>query len=392
MKRIVTLLALIGMLCPALAQTEHIIAPNTADPLSGTPNNYHFVYTNPNVAQKDKLFLFFPGTGGVPYGYRQILKLAANLGYHAIGLMYPNDIAINDLCASVSDTTCHSRARLEVFDGTDRHPNITVDENNCIKRRTQKLLQYLAANYPDESWGQYMDGDSIQWNKIIVSGHSQGGGHAGIISKLYEVDRVVMFAATDWITPLVRNADWITWDGPTPANKYYGFIHEEDQMVNFAVEQVTWNNYGMDAFGSLTLADNASPPYGNTHMLYTQATPDNDPTNFHGCIVADPYTPMSGTTPAFTDVWTYLIDSDSSLNTNEINPEKVSVYPNPFSGSFSIANAPVGYTVAIYDMLGRAVPYTQNGNKISLNTSAAGIYLVKVSSNGSSIIKKLVQN
>ncbi|MFP9118329.1 T9SS type A sorting domain-containing protein [Flavobacterium sp. RNTU_13] len=391
MKYIFTLLVFAVLAFPAFAQTEHIVAPNTADPLSGAPNNYHFVYTNPNAARKNKLFLFFLGTGGVPAGYRQILKLAANLGYHAIGLTYPNDIAINDLCAGTTDITCHGRARQEVFDGIDRHPDINVDQNNCIQRRTQKLLQYLATQFPNENWAQYMNGDNIQWNKIVVSGHSQGGGHAGIISKLYEVDRVVMFAATDWVTALARTAEWITWNGATPTNRYYGFVHQDDEMVNFTVEQITWANYGMAAFGALTLADNTFPPYGNSRMLYTQATPANDPTKFHGCIVADPYIPMNGTTPVFTDVWTYLIDSDSSLSLKDRMLEKVSVYPNPFSGSFSIADALEGYTVAVYDILGREVDFTQNGNSIQLGSNATGMYLVKIQAQGQCIIKKLLQ-
>ena len=102
-------------------QTEHMVQPNTADPLSGAPNNNHFIYTNPSVTQKNKLFLFFPGTGAAPFNYREILKHAANLGYHAIGLTYPNSDAINQICLTTTDTTCHSRARLEVFDGIDRH-------------------------------------------------------------------------------------------------------------------------------------------------------------------------------------------------------------------------------------------------------------------------------
>lgn len=392
MKRFFLFVALIGTLLTATAQTEHIVSPSTADPLSGAPNNNHFVYTNPDVAQKNKLFLFFPGTNGVPIAYRKILKLAANLGYHAIGLTYPNDLAINDLCTGSGDITCHSRARLEVFDGTDRHPDITVDENNCIQRRTQKLLQYLAVTYPSENWGQYMDGNTIQWDKIMVSGHSQGGGHAGIISKLYEVDRVVMFAATDWVANPGRNADWITWDGPTPANKYYGFIHRDDEMVNFLVEQITWQNYGMDDFGALTRTDTATPPYGNSHMLYTELPPDNDPSKFHGSVVADLYTPMDGTTPIFTPVWTHMITHEDTTSLTDIKNNGIAVWPNPFTDSFTLNNIPENSEVWLYDTLGRRVDASQNGNHFTLkSTVAAGVYLIQIKNGEKVTVRKLVK-
>ena len=106
-----------------------------------------------------------------------------------------------------------------------------MDTNNCIERRTLKLLQYLHNNYPSENWEHYFSGNQINWNKIIVTGHSQGGGHPGIISKIKQVDRVAMFAAMDWITLLNRNADWITWNGPTPTDRYYGFIHQDDELL-----------------------------------------------------------------------------------------------------------------------------------------------------------------
>ena len=77
------------------SQTQHIVQPNIADPSSGAPNNNHFIYINQTITPKNKLFLFFPGTYAVPYNYREILKHAANLGYHSIGLTYPNSGAIN---------------------------------------------------------------------------------------------------------------------------------------------------------------------------------------------------------------------------------------------------------------------------------------------------------
>jgi hypothetical protein len=362
-------------------QTEHIIQPNVADTLSGAPNNNHFVYTNQTVSQKNKLFLFFPGTGAVPFNYREILKHAANLGYHSIGLTYPNFDAINVICLTTTDTTCHSRARLEVFDGIDRHPDLNVDTINCIERRTLKLLQYLDTNYPSENWGQYFSGNQIQWNNVIVSGHSQGGGHAGIISKIKQVERVVMFAAMDWIGLLNRNADWITWDGLTSDDRYYGFMHQNDESVNFNRVVTTWDNFGMDSFGNLVLVDTSMPPYDSTRKLYTLLTPANDTTRFHGSPVVDAVTPMNSGIPVYAPVWTYMIEGGgaiTSISDQQIF-EPVNVFPNPVSSILHIDcfTCKNDRDYSIYNLHGQIV---KNGlianNKIDVSNLPSGVYIL----------------
>lgn len=365
-------------------QTEHLVQPNIADPLSGAPNNFHFVYTNQNITQKNKLFLFFPGTGGVPFNYKEILKHAANLGYHSIGLTYPNSVAINQLCLTTTDTTCHSRARLEVFDGIDRHVDVNVDVNNCIERRTLKLLEYLNSAFPSEKWSQYYNGNQILWEKIIVSGHSQGGGHAGIISKIKKVDRVAMFAAMDWISILNRNADWITWAGQTPFNKYFGFTHQNDEEVNFNKIQITWNNYGMNAIGNIVLVDSTSNPYKNSQTLFTLLTPENDTTKFHGSVVADAYTPMNSGSPVFAPVWTYMINSSVLSSNNEVVKFlNFLIYPNPTNSYFEITCLEcINLNFNIFSLEGQLMKSGKLlSTKIDISDLKSGIYILKISQN-----------
>ena len=45
-----------------------------------------------------KLFVFLPGTGGVPTSNQLLLSTAADLGYHVIGLSYPNSTAVGTRC------------------------------------------------------------------------------------------------------------------------------------------------------------------------------------------------------------------------------------------------------------------------------------------------------
>lgn len=363
-------------------QSEYTVRPNMVDNMSGEPNNFHFIYFNQNVTQKDKLFLFFPGTGAVPFFYKEILKLAANLGYHSIGLTYPNSLAINQICAASTDTTCHSRARLEIFDGIDRHSEISVDTNNCIERRTLKLLQFLSNEYPEENWEQFFSGNEIIWEKIIVSGHSQGGGHAGIISKIKKVERVVMFAATDWIFLLNRTADWVTWEGETSTNRYFGFIHQNDEMVNFNSILNTWEGYGMDSLGELILVDTTSKPYNNAHQLYTLLTPDNDSTKFHGSVVADAYTPFSFDTPVYKPVWTYMIKGSELVS--DINlikkGDNFKVFPNPTNAILNIMYQ--GLDQANYLMYNFEGKIVKQGvithNEIDISSLTPSVYLINI--------------
>lgn len=378
----------------SISQTEHQVLPSTTDANITAPNYNHFVYINQGVTAKNKLFLFFPGTGGFPANTKLLLKHAANLGYHSIGLTYPNVQSINELCIGEPDTTCHSNARLEVYDGIDRHDSINVDVANSIKNRALKLLQYLETNFPTENWGQYYTDSTINWNKIIVSGHSQGGGHAGIISKINTVDRVVMFAATDWIQPLGRYADWISWSSATTSEKYFGFIHQQDEAISLILQKDTWIQYGMNAYGSIVFADTTTLPYNNTHQLYTNETPNNNPTKFHGCVVADLYTPMNGGVPVFEDVWTHLIDSPTTTSIKTITGKKVPyIYPNPTSDVINVSEFNPNSNYIIYDLTGRNIKNGKLTSQISLNKNiTAGVYYLVIYDNENKHSIKFLKN
>ncbi len=41
----------------------------------------------------------------------------------------------------------------------------------------------MVVNNPGQGWGQYYSGGQIQWDKIIITGHSQGGALAAIMGK-----------------------------------------------------------------------------------------------------------------------------------------------------------------------------------------------------------------
>ncbi|MDQ3043224.1 MAG: IPT/TIG domain-containing protein [Acidobacteriota bacterium] len=300
----------------AYAQRQSIlVAPQTTDPNITTNLNNHYVSVNRSVAQKNQLFLFFPGTGGVPVNCQQINNTAADLGFHAVNLTYPNDEPVNGLCGGTNtDLDCYGNVRLEIKDGVDRSNLVSVNRANSIENRLVKLLIHLRNTAPNQDWGQFLlDDNSINWSKIIVSGHSQGGGHAGIIGRFHSVARVVMFAAMDFNAATNSVANWIRLPNNTPnataPDKFFGFSHQRDEMVNFTLlSNRVWTAYGMNNFGAITNVDAANPPYNNTHSLTSNA----DCANFHGCIVVDARLVFQNGIPVYKPVWEYLLSNTTA--------------------------------------------------------------------------------
>jgi hypothetical protein len=290
-----------------------LINPQSTDPEISANLEPHYVAINRIAPRKNQLFVFLPGTGGLPQYYQLISNRAADLGFHVINLNYPNDEAVRDLCgAPNADLDCYAKVRLEIKDGTDRTDQVNVNRANSIENRLVKLLIHLQAQFPSDYWTQFLGGNSqIQWSKIVVAGHSQGGGHAGIIGRFHPVSRVIMFAAMDFNGLAGAPANWIARPETTPnattPDRFFGFSHMRDESVNFNVLTTRiWTAYGMNSYGAVVNVDALAPPYNNTHSLTTDFNCGN--ANAHGCIVVDALTPVgTNGTAIFRPVWEYLL-------------------------------------------------------------------------------------
>lgn len=322
------LIAAIGLLFAfapsARAQRQSFfVAPHDTDPEITTNLSGHYVSIDRSVPQKNQLFIFFPGTHGIAANYEILNNTVAEMGFHAINLTYPNDTAVNSLCGGMNtDLDCYANVRLEILDGTDRTPLVDVNRANSAENRIIKLLIYLRNQYPNDNWAQFLIDDStINWSKIIVSGHSQGGGHAGILGRYHSVARVVMFAAMDYNGPTHSPANWIAHPEMTPnassADRFWGFSHTRDEAVNFTLLTTRiWPAYGMPQFGEVVNVDGVSPPYSNTHSLTSNL--DTCP-SFHGCVAVDSGIVYENGVPVYKPVWQYLLSNTvSPLNLTSI--------------------------------------------------------------------------
>jgi hypothetical protein len=354
---ILSAICLLYCLSSVTAQRESFfVAPQLTDPQIDRNLQNHYVAVNRGVTAKNQLFLFFPGSGAVPFNYLEISNTAADLGFHTIGLNYPNDEPVNTLCGSTnSDLDCYAKVRLEIKDGVDRTNLVQVNRPNSIENRLIKLLIYLRQQRPNENWGQFLINDStVNWTKIVVAGHSQGGGHAGIIARFHPVLRAIKLAAQDFNFVANAPANWIARPETTPnastPDKFWGFSHQRDEMVNFTILSTrVWTAFQMPQFGPTVNVDGTSPPYNNTHSLTSNINCEV----FHGCVAGDARLVRDPNgVPVYKPVWQYLMSN---------TPAPFGLIALQFSRHGQIVNRPpVGRTTKNYKLVLRGGDFNSN--------------------------------
>lgn len=282
------------------------IAPTETDPAIDSWTDNHLVAVDPGTSPRNKLFLFLCGSYGIPARQSLITRLAASLGYHAVNLCYPNAWTIGGLCRGSADPDCHGDVRLQIFDGVPRTGLVEFASANAIENRLIKLVTYLDARFPGEGWGRYLRAQGVDWSSVIAAGHSQGGGQAAIIGKVRAVDRVVMLASpADHRRGGLGCAPWLIERGATPPERYFGFVHRNDQ--GFEHIEMAWQALGMDPGQPLVSVEESAPPYSGSRRLVTDigGVPKG---RYHGCVVQDRITPLRADgRPVFEPVWRYLL-------------------------------------------------------------------------------------
>lgn len=282
--------------------TSFTVKPSVTDVAISDANDSHIVYL-PSVQKREKLFVFMPGTDGMPKHTTYINQTAASVGYHAIDLAYTNSISAREGCARILNPDCEEDMRMEIITGIDMSPIVEVNRSNSIENRLIKLLEYLVRTRPaQEGWGLFLSNGDVNWGMVVAAGHSQGGGHAAMLGKTRLLDRVVMFAATE-------PAAWTRDSFVTPAERFYGFIHTKD-LLAYPQSVISWKSIGLP--GTETSVDGKMSPFNNSHQLVTTSTREEcRGDDAHGCVLTDRKTPLNANgVPLFQNVWRYLIVPD----------------------------------------------------------------------------------
>lgn len=289
------------------ARDTYFVPPADTDPAIHEYLEPHVVCVNREVTPNGLLYVFFPGSFGKPENTQLVLENAADLGYLSVGLRYPNQWTVGGLCNPTGDTACFEAVRMEIIDGLDRTPLVSVDRTNCIENRLVKLLAYMENRFPQDGWGSFLVGGEPRWERIAVSGHSQGGGQAGVIARHHEVARVVMFSSpADAIGD--RPAVWVLAPHATPTARWYGFAH--GQETGWPTIREVWNLLGMRDYGEPVLGETAPDGFLGAHEVYTLLPPAVAGEE-HGSTAVDRNTPLdAGGTPLHARTWAYIQGKD----------------------------------------------------------------------------------
>jgi len=358
----------------------------------------HYTFYNPDCVPKNVLLVHLVGTIGKPFQTQYFPSLAANNGFHVLSLKYHNDTSAQTACSSSGDIDCHYKFRREVIEGGDISPEITVDSVNSINNRLLRLIQYMDNNYPSQGWGQFATGNVINWDQLMVSGHSQGGGHAAVMGITRPFQRVLMFASpNDYSIAFSQTAPWTSLPHAAADSAYYSFNNINDLVAQYNWQYTSALNLGEGAFGDTVNVENTNCPYQYTHNLYTS----RDTTGLladHGMVVNDAHVPLDGNgTPVFEDVWRYMLGLPcQSVQLDEISNVQMSVAPNPFATELTISfEQPARRTLELSTLSGTKVySAMRKGSSYVLDLSHLpnGVYLLSVKdANGTQFIQKVIK-
>jgi len=357
----------------------------------------HRIYYNPDCPSNNKLLLHMVGSYDVPVSTTFFPSLAANNGYKAISLKYPNLVSATELCKSSNDVDCYTNFHEEIIYGIESLDGVSVNQVECIYNRILKLLIFLDEEYPTEGWGEFLTSNNdIEWSKITLSGHSQGGGHAVYLAKNHSVDRVITFASPNEFSDFFQApAPWLSEPGLTPDEKFYAFANTFDGVIDYNDQYQCWNALNMTSFGDTLNVKDAVCPYLNTRLLYINEMRNEDVAS-HSLMVIDDHTPIMDDKPEYEPVWEYLLGICTTSSTLEINNSlKANVFPNPVTDQLSIESEEIIHEVQVYNAQGTSLFIKNPKSKITqLNMSdTQGLVFVKLisSSNKIKLVKLMAQ-
>jgi hypothetical protein len=255
-----------------------------------TPEDNNYVFWPANAGADDHstpLLLFLPGHGAKVDDYTQFLTEAASRRYFVIGLAYRNGQSIQNMCGYWAD--CASYLLQQNVDkntyngfyscGLSHDDAAKAADNNAINPRLGKFLRHLQDGHVANhfQWMQYYnyDTDRVNWSRIVIAGHSEGGSTATWITKNKPVIAGITFEApysnldnapiTDRLGVIhndgrpLDNQDYTPWScacpytshgGAEDQNSFATFLHNDDSnWVNKLWVTLSSHDAGYDLSG-----------------------------------------------------------------------------------------------------------------------------------------------
>lgn len=215
-----------------------------ADPAgSGDGYGWHAV-AYPSSGVPTKTIVWLQGSKGTPYSTsscklksQNLLEEATAKGYLVLQIAHANPVAVGSLCWQ--DPDCYGPVRNEIVTGTDASALVSVDAVNGIEGRLKKLVAHVKAypaSFPGLTLTPALAGATIDYASIRFGGHSQGGGHAGLIAKNVAVQQACFVASiVDSYEDALGATLAATWTGSgswvTPTSRVRSLYHASDDWA-----------------------------------------------------------------------------------------------------------------------------------------------------------------
>jgi hypothetical protein len=285
------------------------IEPNATDAAIDAASAPHRTFLDAAVASRGELLVYLPGTGATTSDQDAFGRVAASVGYHVLFLMYPTGISAAEVCQQDPDPSCFENFRRELLYGEDLSAHVKVDRANAIANRLQRAVDWLAAHRAGEGWELFRRDRGLAWGKLVLAGHSQGGGHAQLLAKDYAVARLIVLGSPmDYSTAYSRAAPWLA-PGKTPPDRMFALVHAQDEQA-CSFEQLL-ANLELSGLSSRADIDAASPPYDHAHVLTTNAPGGRiDSAMAHLGLVFDFALPRKHGKNLLEAAWRYLLTED----------------------------------------------------------------------------------
>ena len=239
-------------------------------------------------------------------GHNQgLFERVSGYGLHAIQVHYANGWFPKLYSGPPpEDDLFLSKVRLEAATGENLSEAVAIPKADSIMGRSLQFVKWLDRENPQGNWKQFLNagGTDLHWDKVILSGISHGSTTAARMAKQVKVDRVVMFSG-----PRDQYEAWQSLPSATPGNRYFAFTHILDEGWTNDHYCRSWLMLGLQQFGPVVNVENASPPYGRSRRLVTDADVGGDAKRAHSGVVPGGAAPKdSKGRYIHEEVWKYL--------------------------------------------------------------------------------------
>jgi hypothetical protein len=232
------------------------LPPSVTDPAMSDAFGLHAIGFPPGgVGRETPVYVHFVGTGGRPaladgtFPEIPILADGTARGFMVIALAYDNVNSLLQLCGD--DVACYGPVRWEIVTGEDaaapysgRKRVVPPDDSD---HRLAALAATLRATGLVDALPAPLAGDAVDWSRLRVGGHSQGGGQAGVIARRRAVERACMFASPVDASRALQPARWIDDAWETPVARRRVVVHEGDQFFSKIEANVAAMGMTLDA-------------------------------------------------------------------------------------------------------------------------------------------------